>query len=297
MITKGIILAGGAGTRLYPATKSVSKQLLPIFNKPMIYYPLSTLMLAGIREILIITRPEERALFQGLLKDGKQFGVSISYACQEHPRGLADAFIIGRDFIAGDPVCLILGDNLYYGEGLGRVVRQLATKTEGASLLAYYVNDPERYGVVEFSSDMKVLSLEEKPAQPKSSYVITGMYFYGPDVCEIAASIKPSGRGELEITSINQIYFEQGKLSVEVMGRGFAWLDTGSHESMLEASNFVASIEQRQGLLVSSPEEIAYRLGLIDADMLRNLALPMSNTDYGSMLLRVLIEKKQYVSN
>jgi len=297
VITKGIILAGGTGTRLYPATKSVSKQLLPIFNKPMIYYPLSTLMLAGIREILIITRPEELSLFQALLKDGKQLGVSISYACQAHPRGLADAFIIGRDFIAGDPVSLILGDNLYYGEGLGRVVRQLATTSEGASLLASYVNDPEKYGVVEFSSDMKVLSLEEKPAQPKSSYAITGMYFYGPDVCDIAASIKPSERGELEITSINQIYFEQGKLSVEVMGRGFAWLDTGSHDSMLEASNFVASIEQRQGLLISSPEEIAYRLGLIDADMLRSLALPMSNTNYGRMLLSVLTEKKQYVSN
>ncbi len=294
MVKKGIILAGGHGTRLYPVTHAVSKQLLPVYDKPMIYYPLTALMLTGITEILVITRPEERHLFEALLGDGTQWGLTISYAVQEHPRGLAEAFLIGEKFIAGDPVSLILGDNIFYGEGLGRILRGAATLETGAKIFAQFVKDPERYGVAEFDTKGRVISIEEKPSHPRSHYAVTGLYFYDGDVCEIAKSLKPSKRGELEITSVNQAYLARGTLGIEMLGRGIAWLDTGTHEALLEATNFVASIQHRQGLQVASPEEIAYRMGLIDAAQLRRLASAMSKTEYGRYLERLLDDKYGY---
>jgi glucose-1-phosphate thymidylyltransferase len=284
-MTKGIILAGGNGTRLYPATLSISKQLLPVYDKPMIFYPLSTLMLAGVTEILVITRPEELGLFERLLGNGKQWGLRISYATQSEPKGIAEAFIIGEDFIARDPVMLILGDNIFYGGGFGQLLLRCASRVErGALTFAYYVSDPQRYAVAEFDVAGKVLSIEEKPVQPKSSYAITGLYFYDSNVCEIARSIESSARGELEITSVNQSYLAQGMLQVHVLGRGIAWLDTGTHATLLEASNFVATIERRQGLKIASPEEIAYRRNLIDCHQLLELVKPMLNTEYGRYL-------------
>jgi glucose-1-phosphate thymidylyltransferase len=291
-MTKGIILAGGNGTRLYPATQSISKQLLPVYDKPMIFYPLSTLMLAGITEILVITRPNEVGLFERLLGGGSQWGLRISYATQAAPNGIAEAFIIGEDFIAGDPVMLILGDNIFYGAGFGQLLLDCAQRSEpGALNFAYYVNDPERYAVVEFDAAGKILSIEEKPTHPKSSYAITGLYCYDGRVCEIARGIRPSARGELEITSVNQSYLAQGLLHVEVLGRGIAWLDTGTHATLLEASNFVATIERRQGLKIASPEEIAYRRNLIDRDQLFWLVDQMLNSDYGQYLAKLVKEE------
>jgi len=296
MNTKGIVLAGGTGTRLWPATHCVSKQLLTVYNKPMVYYPLCTLMLAGITEILVVTRPEERSLFERLLGDGSQWGLKIEYAPQAEPRGIAEAFLIGERFMDGHPVVLILGDNIFYGEGLGPKLHRTCHVEAGARVFAYYVNDPQRYGVVEFDGQGRVVSIEEKPAQPKSPYAVTGLYCYDAKVCEVAKTIKPSGRGELEITSINQWYLSQGTLNVELLGRGIAWLDTGTHDSLLEASNFVASIERRQGLKIASPEEIAYRLHLIDAKQLLNLAKPLSKSEYGQYLERVASGEVSYQS-
>jgi glucose-1-phosphate thymidylyltransferase len=296
MIRKGIILAGGYGTRLYPATRSISKQLIPVYDKPMIYYPLCALLLAGITEILVITRPEEQTLFQSLLNDGSQWGIRIRFATQAAPRGLAEAFVIGEDFIAGEPVALILGDNIFYSEGLRKLMRRGASLDRGACLCAYYVKDPSRYGVVEFDSQGKVKSLEEKPSKPKSSYAATGLYFYDSQVCQIARDIEPSHRGELEITTVNQVYLEQGSLRVEMLGRGTAWLDTGTHDSLLEASNFVATIERRQGLKICSPEEIAYREGFITREQLRALAAPLSEVEYGQYLFGILREGKEYLT-
>ena len=281
---KGIILAGGAGTRLHPVTLVFSKQLLPVYDKPMIYYPLSTLMLAGIRDILIITTPHDQPLFRALLRDGSQFGVSLSYAVQERPRGLADAFIVGRDFIGADNVALILGDNIFYGHGLPELMAKATARRQGATIFGYVVSDPQRYGVLEMDAGGKVLSIEEKPKQPKSNCAVTGLYFYDPQVVEIAAKIRPSARGELEITDVNRAYLERGTLHVELMGRGYAWLDTGTHASLIEAAHFVQIIEQRQGLRIACPEEIAFRSGFISAQQLLAAATAHEKSGYGQYL-------------
>ena len=288
---KGIILAGGSGTRLYPVTQSISKQLLPVYDKPMIYYPLSTLMLAGIQDILIISTPDDTPRFESLLGDGSQWGLNISYKVQPSPDGLAQAFILGDTFIGNDLSALVLGDNIFYGHDFNELLGNAMTRIDGATVFAYHVQDPERYGVAEFDKSNKVLSLEEKPKNPKSNYALTGLYFYDKDVVAMAKSLKPSARGELEITDLNRLYLEKQKLNVEIMGRGYAWLDTGTHDSLLEASQFIATLENRQGLKVSCPEEIAYRRGWINATQLEKLAAPLSKNSYGQYLQRVLKEK------
>jgi glucose-1-phosphate thymidylyltransferase len=288
---KGIILAGGSGTRLHPATLAISKQLLPVFDKPMIYYPLSTLMLGGIRDILIISTPQDTPRFQQLLGDGARWGLNLSYAVQASPDGLAQAFIIGEDFIGNSPSALVLGDNLFYGHDFNQLLERADARTDCASVFAYHVQDPERYGVVEFSDDGKAISLEEKPVTPRSNYAVTGLYFYDENVAQMARTLKPSPRGELEITDLNRMYMDIGKLNVEIMGRGYAWLDTGTHESLLDAGQFIATIEQRQGLKVACPEEIAYRKGWINAAQLEELAAPLRKNGYGQYLVRVLNEK------
>ena len=288
---KGLILAGGSGTRLHPATLAISKQLLPVYDKPMIYYPLTTLMLAGIRDILIISTPQDTPRFEQLLGDGSHWGLNITYAVQASPDGLAQAFIIGKEFIGNDLSALVLGDNLYHGHDFIELLRSAMLRQDGATVFAYHVNDPERYGVVDFDRHGNAISLEEKPLKPKSSYAVTGLYFYDQDVVEIAKGIKPSARGELEITDINRVYMERGKLSVEIMGRGYAWLDTGTHDSLLDASSFIATLEHRQGLKVACPEEIAFRQKWIDAQQLERLAAPLSKSGYGQYLMRLLHQK------
>ena len=284
---KGIILAGGAGTRLYPITQVVCKQLLPIYDKPMIHYPLSVLMLAGIREILVISTPEDEPRFRELLGDGSGLGLSFSYAVQDAPRGLADAFRVGRGFVGDDSVCLVLGDNIFYGHGLPEMLRDAASRDTGATVFGYYVNDPERYGVVEFDRDRRVISIEEKPMEPKSHYAVVGLYFYDNSVIQIAHDLKPSARGELEITDVNRTYLERGQLHVQLMGRGFAWLDTGTHASLVDATQYVKTIEDRQGLKIACIEEIAYRMGYVDRSQLEALAQPLVKSGYGEYLLRI----------